>query len=72
VVEDGAWFTGYDAQERVRVFFMDETTHEISGMVRLQDGSYTGAAFDPATSTIWIAHTSRDGSTIRVDLDAPS
>jgi dipeptidyl aminopeptidase/acylaminoacyl peptidase len=69
VVEEGAWFSGYDAQERVRVFFTDEGTHEISGMVRLQDGYYTGAAFDPATSTIWIAHTSTDGSAIRIDLD---
>jgi hypothetical protein len=72
VVEGGAWFTGYDAKERVRVFLMDETTHEISGMVRLQDGFYTGAAFDPSTSTIWIAHASRAGSAVRIDLDAPS
>jgi hypothetical protein len=72
VVEGGAWFTGYDAKERVRVFLMDETTHEISGMVRLQDGFYTGAAFDPSMSTIWIAHASRDGSAVRIDLDAPS
>jgi TolB protein len=70
VVADGAWFTGYDAQERVRVFFMDETTFEISGMVRLQDGYYTGASFDPATGTIWIAHMSKGGSAVRVDLSA--
>jgi Tol biopolymer transport system component len=72
VVDHGAWFTGYDAQLRVRVFFIDEASHEISGMVRLQDGYYTGASFDPATNTIWIAHMSKGGSAVRVDLHASS
>lgn len=30
---------------------------------------YTGATFNPETSTIWIAHTSEDGSAVRDDLD---
>ena len=68
VVEDGAWFTGYDDGERVRVFFIDEATYEISDSVRLRAGHYAGAAFDPQTSTIWIAHTSEDGSIVRIDL----
>jgi hypothetical protein len=68
VVEGGVWFTGYDDQTRVRVFFMDRETFEISGSVRLRSGYYTGATYDPETATIWIAHTSEGGSVVRVDL----
>jgi dipeptidyl aminopeptidase/acylaminoacyl peptidase len=72
VTPSGVWFTGYDPGERVVVFFLNGESHEVTSSVRVPHGLYTGSTFDPTTKTVWIAHTSKDGSAVRVDLEASS
>jgi TolB protein len=66
VDQAGVWLDGYDEQERVLLVHVDARTHEIDASSKPIDSYYTGAAFDPTTSSFWV--TAPLGSVTRLDM----